>query len=131
MSIQNLSGKVQIGDVSAPGNYRLYVKGGILTEQIKVALHGTAAWADYVFACDYDLKSLENVEKYIQKEGHLHNMPSASEIASDGGFELKSMAIMQQEKIEEVFLHLIEMNKRIKILEEENKMLKQQIKKSE
>jgi len=130
MSIQNISGKVQIGEVSTPGNYRLYVKDGILTEQIKVALHGTSAWADYVFEDGYDLKSLKEVDKFIQSEKHLPNMLSAAEIAADGGFELKAMAIKQQEKIEELFLHLIEMDKRMQVLEEENNMLKQQIQKT-
>ena len=34
----------------------------------------------------------------------------------------------QQEKIEEIYLHLIEMNKKVAALEQENKKLKDQVK---
>lgn len=117
-------GKVVIGDVTRPGNYKLYVEDGILTEQIKVALATSSDWADYVFQDDYNLKPLEEVEQHIQEKGHLHNTPSAEQLVADGGIELKTATVNQQEKIEELFLHVIEMNKRLKTLEEENKQLK-------
>lgn len=110
-------GKVAIGNVSTPGNYKLYVEDGILTEQVKIALHNSSSWADYVFQDDYDLKSLEEVEQHIQDKGHLHNTPSAEQIVAEGGIELKSITINQQEKIEELYLHLIELNKSYKMLE--------------
>ncbi|MEM9887922.1 MAG: hypothetical protein AAF849_18650, partial [Bacteroidota bacterium] len=123
MSIDQ-EGKVAIGHVNTPGNYKLYVEDGILTEHIKVALHGTADWADYVFQEEYDLKTLEEVEAHIEAKGHLHNTPSAATLVADGGVELKAATVNQQEKIEELFLHLIEMNKRLKDLEQENEALK-------
>jgi hypothetical protein len=51
---------------------------------------------------------------------------SAKEIQADG-LELGKITTIQQEKIEELFLHLIEMEKRMKKLEEENQALKTQI----
>ena len=105
--------------------YRLFVKGGIKTEEVKVELCN-GSWCDYVFKEDYQLTSLEEVENTIQTKGHLHKIESAETIEKEG-LELKSMTINQQEKIEEIYLHLIEMNKRIKTLEKENAALKTQL----
>lgn len=107
--------------------YSLYVKGGIISEEVKVEL-ADGNWADYVFAEDYTLKSLEEVEATIQEKGHLHNIDSAEKLEKEG-LELKSITINQQEKIEELFLHMIEMNKRMKTLEEENAKLREQVQK--
>lgn len=116
-------GKVGIGTDNFDGDsYRLYVKDGIKTEEVKVEL--CSGWCDYVFTPSYQLRSLENVAQHIETYGHLHGMPSEKELEADGGFKLGEMTTMQQEKIEEIFLHLIELNKRMKALETENQQLK-------
>jgi hypothetical protein len=108
------------GGVSV-ANYKLFVKGGILTEEIRVALATT--WADYVFQKDYQLPTLEAVEKHIQDKGHLINVPSADEIATNG-INLGEMSKIQQEKIEELTLYIIAQNKindkQAQILEKQN-----------
>lgn len=127
----NYNGNVGIGthnisnleSTANAGFYRLYVKGGIKAEEVKVELASANGWADYVFADDYNLLSLKDVENHIETEGHLHNTPSAEELA-ETGLELKSITVNQQEKIEELYLHMIEMNKRLEALEKENKALK-------
>ena len=114
----NMNIPVNVGgtDIST---YRLYVEGGILTEEVRVRND----WADYVFADDYQLLSLSEVEKFIDKNGHLPNVPSAKKIESDG-MELGDIAKIQQEKIEELFLHLIQLKKEVQQLKTENKQLK-------
>ncbi len=102
--------------------YRLFVNGGGLFKEVKVE----TGWADYVFEEDYQLTSLEEVETIIEEEGHLHNTPSAEELEATGGVELGAMTVNQQEKIEELFLHLIELNKQVKELQVENAQLKAQ-----
>lgn len=92
-------------DVSA---YKLFVKGGILSDEIRVR----TGWADYVFDKNYDLKSLPEVENFIQKNGHLPNVPSANEVDSQG-LDLGNIAKIQQEKIEELTLYIIDQNKRL------------------
>lgn len=87
-------------------NYNLFVKGGILTDELRVS----TTWADYVFTKDYRLPSLAEVEKHIQEKGHLMNVPSAKQVEEDG-IELGEMAKIQQEKIEELTLYIIEQNK--------------------
>lgn len=104
--------------------YKLYVADGIRTEKIKVDLQ--ANWGDYVFNKDYRLIPLSILEKIIQKEGHLPGMPSAATLHKDG-LDLGDMATMQQVKIEELFLHMINMDKRVKALETENAQLKAEL----
>lgn len=89
-------------------NYSLFVKGGILAEEVRVTLQST--WADYVFLKGYKLPTLEEVEAQINEKGHLHNVPSAKEI-KENGIDLAEMSKIQQEKIEELTLYLIEQNK--------------------
>jgi hypothetical protein len=125
------NGKVGVGDVdmSASG-FKLFVEEGIATGRVKI----DQAWADYVFDEDYDMESLEEVDAFIQENGHLPRIPSQATIEADGGFEVGEMTVRQQEKIEELFLHLIEMQSRIKNLEaalthtmKENTELKDQL----
>lgn len=107
-------------DVSA---YNLFVTGGILTEEVRINLRGTnGQWADYVFNKDYNLKSLNEVEKFISENGHLPNVPSAKQVKEDG-IELGNMAKIQQEKIEELTLYLIQQNKEIEELKAQMKLL--------
>ena len=119
-----LNGKVGIGGNSTTGfgnypttaggvnvsAYQLFVKGGILTEEVRVSLATT--WADYVFNKDYNLKPLSEVEKFIKDNGHLPNVPSAAQVKEDG-IALGEMAKIQQEKIEELTLYIIELNKKL------------------
>lgn len=111
-------GKLQLGDI-APANddYLLFVEKGIQTGKVKV----DAAFADYVFDPGYDLLTLEEVESHIAQKGHLHNTPSAPELAAAGGFDLGEITVNQQEKIEELFLHLIALEKRVRELEAEKR----------
>jgi hypothetical protein len=100
-------------------NYKLYVKGGILAQEMRVA----TTWADYVFANNYKLTPLNEVERFIKANGHLSNMPSGKEVAQSG-IEVGEMTKMQQEKIEELTLYLIQQNKAIELLKKENEALK-------
>ncbi|WP_456314221.1 hypothetical protein [Pseudomonas shirazensis] len=98
--------------------YRLSVKGKIRAEEVKV--YNT--WADYVFNPTYTLPTLKEVETYIAKNGHLQNVPSAIEI-TENGLELGEIAKIQQEKIEELTLYLIQQNKEIEELKGQVKLL--------
>lgn len=99
--------------------YTLFVKGGILTEEVRIR----TGWADYVFQPGYQLRDLGSVEKYIKENGHLPNVPSAKTV-EDQGLSLGEIAKIQQEKIEELTLHLIEINKKLTAQEEEITKLK-------
>ena len=71
---------------------------------------------DYVFKKGFSLTSLEETEKFVQKNHHLPEIPSAKEFKQDG-MNLAEMNLRLLKKVEELTLHMIEQNKRIKTLE--------------
>ncbi len=124
-----VQGITTIGSLPAtPSGYRLYVESGILTEKIKVALKNSANWADHVFAPGYKLKPLHQVEAFIKVNKHLPGVPSAETLVKEGGVDVNVMLAKQMEKIEELTLHLIKMNKRLEKLDKENSVLRKMIK---
>jgi hypothetical protein len=109
------TGKVVMGDVPMVGNYNLYVENGILTEKVKVALKSATQWADFVFAPTYKLRSLKDIESFIQKNHHLPDMPSANELVKEG-LDVSEMLKKQMQKIEELTLYVINQQKEIETL---------------
>lgn len=118
------NGKVVIGTGinSFPGDFQLYVKGGIMTERVRVAVANSDRWADYVFEKGYNLLSLRNVERHINYYGHLPNMPSAEQMVKSGMDVMETSAKLL-EKIEELTLYMIKADKQIKALEAKVKKL--------
>jgi hypothetical protein len=123
------NGRIYIGNttlfpaITATSNYRLLVEGGILSERVKVALRNpTTNWADYVFANDYKLMPLKEVEAYINENKHLPGIDSANELVKNG-LDLGDMQAKQMAKIEELTLYVIEQNK---TLENQKKALEKQ-----
>ena len=124
------NGKIYLGSTAvypnATGNYRLFVEGGILTEKVKVALRSSANWADYVFANDYKLMPLNEVEAFVKTNKHLPGIDSAEQLAKDG-IDVAQMQSKQMEKIEELTLYIIDQDKKIaeqaKALEKNSKEL--------
>lgn len=106
------SDKVLIGDDITSSidqsPYKLYVKGGILTDKVRVETH--SQWPDYVFAEDYDLMSLNVLAKYVGDNKHLPGVPSASDV-EDNGIELSEMSAVLLQKVEELTLYVIELKK--------------------
>ncbi len=88
--------------------YRLSVKGAIRADRVKVY----TSWADFVFEKNYILPKLEEVEEYIGMNGCLMNIPSAKEVEKNG-IELGEMNKKLLQKIEELTLYLIELNKEV------------------
>jgi len=74
--------------------------------------------------------STTEVEQFIENNGHLPNIP-AGEVLDKNGIPLAKMTILQQEKIEELFLHSIQLNKENQALKAENKALKNRLDKIE
>lgn len=126
-------GQVFIGDVDVnangltPEKYRLYVEKGILTEKVKVALKTTADWSDFVFEDNYPLATLEEVQEFTECENHLPGVPSAQTLVEEQGFDLGKMDATLLQKIEEIHLHLFQMNANIKALTTENAALKNEV----
>ncbi|KAF2516898.1 hypothetical protein E0W68_11830 [Flavobacterium salilacus subsp. salilacus] len=94
--------------------YKLSVNGNIRAHRVKVY----TTWADYVFEEDYKLPTLEEVEQHIVEKGHLIDIPSAQEV-EENGIELGEMNKLLLQKIEELTLYTIEMNKQVQELKAE------------
>jgi hypothetical protein len=103
-------GKMGIGTVNSL--YKFSVNGTIRSTEVIVE----NGWADYVFDKKYKLKSLEDVEKFIEQNKHLPGIPSATEIQTNG-LKLGEVQSKMMQKIEELTLYIIEQNKRIELLE--------------
>lgn len=109
-------GNVAIGSIvaaTAP-NYKLTVGGKILCEELRVKLQ-SSGWPDYVFGNDYKLPSLDEVEKFIQENKHLPNIPSAAQVGREG-VDVGDMEKKMMEKIEELTLYVISLKKEIEVL---------------
>jgi hypothetical protein len=115
-------GQVTIGTSSPAAGYKLSVNGKMICTEARVQLN--AAWPDYVFADDYPLPSLDELEIFIKKNRHLPKMPSAAAVQKENGFDLGEMQQKMLEKIEELTMYVIE-------LKNENKMLQERLKKVE
>jgi hypothetical protein len=70
---------------------------------------------DYVFAPEYNLRPLADVETYIKQNNHLPEVPSAAEIKKNG-VEIQEMNMTLLKKVEELTLYTIELNKKIEQL---------------
>ncbi len=118
-------GKVVIGDsMTTPGNYGLYIRKGILTSIVKIALPGSGSWSDYVFGNNYKLNSLPEVEDYIKENKHLPDVPSADSVQKNG-IDVGEMDAVMMKKIEELTLYIIQQNKKIEELQKTSRCFKQ------
>lgn len=103
------AGNVGIGTDNP--TYKLSVNGNIRSKEVVVE----AGWADYVFANDYKLKTLDEVENFIRQHHHLPNIPSAEEIEKNG-LHIGDVQKRMMEKIEELTLYVIDLKKEMEML---------------
>lgn len=111
--------KIQLA-IMPNGNASL--QGKLEAKELKVTLSPTA---DFVFAENYDLPKLEDVEKHIKEKKHLPEIASAKVMEKEG-VNVGEFQIKLLQKIEELTLYSIEQNKQIKQLKNENEALKTQ-----
>jgi hypothetical protein len=108
------NGNIGIGTTST-GNYRLNVWGSVRAHEIVVNTSG----ADFVFEENYTLRPLHEVEAFIKANKHLPEIPSAKEMQEEGvGVSELQTKLLQ--KIEESTLYMIEQNKQLHELKNEN-----------
>jgi hypothetical protein len=88
--------------------------GGKFTcKEIKVT---NTPWADYVFEEDYELMPIDSLEKYIESNNHLPNVPTTEEVTANGNNMAETDKILL-EKVEELTLYIIQLEKRLSELE--------------
>ena len=67
----------------------------------------------------YHLMPLSEVEQYVWEHHHLPGVVSQAEVDEAGGVELTAFTVQLQEKLEELYLHTIALEKRVAELEAE------------
>ncbi|TSE06702.1 tail fiber protein [Aquimarina algiphila] len=122
----SFNGNVGVG-TKTPDS-KLTVKGKIHAEEVKVDLSVPAP--DYVFTKDYKLLTIEEVQQHIKENGHLPNVPSATEMETNG-VELGLMNMKLLEKIEELTLYTINQEKKLQEQQKINKDLETRLTKIE
>lgn len=111
------NGNVGIG--TNPTTYKLEVCGTIRAKEVRVE----TGWCDYVFANDYKLRPLSEVESFIKENKHLPEVTPGDEIESNG-LEVGKASAQMIKKIEELTLYAIEQQKRIDDLQKQMEELK-------
>ena len=106
ITVNNTMGRLTIN--ASP----LVVNGTLKAREIIVNSSG----ADYVFDKDYHLRSLDDVNLYIQEHQHLPEIPSAKQMQEDG-MSVEQMVVKLLQKVEELTLYTIQQEERIKELE--------------
>lgn len=117
--IDGKTGNVGIGTMCQPYAfpYKLAVNGKIICEEVKVKISdASGCWPDYVFAKNYNLMPLKTLETYIDTNSHLPGFKPAAEMEEEG-INMAETLKLQQQKIEELTLYIIELSKKIEKLE--------------
>ncbi|AZA82038.1 hypothetical protein C1637_24250 [Chryseobacterium lactis] len=101
-------------------NGNALLNGKFEAKEVKIILTPTA---DFVFDENYDLPTLDEVEKHIKEKKHLPEIASAKEMEKEG-VNVGEFQIKLLQKIEELTLYTIELNKQVKKQTEEIETLK-------
>ena len=98
------------GSTTDSAKYPFYVTldGKVIAREIEVNLTN---WPDHVFMPGYKLRSLSEVESFINSNNHLPDVPSELDVTGNG-VNLGQMDAILLKKIEELTLYMIELKKR-------------------
>ena len=116
------AGAVNAIYITSAGNIGL----GTATPTVKLAVNGagtfngkikcteievlTAAWPDFVFNSNYNLRPLSEVEAFINLNKHLPDVPSEATVMANGA-NLGEMSATLLQKVEELTLYMIQLQK--------------------
>ncbi|MDW3209334.1 MAG: hypothetical protein R8N23_05675 [Reichenbachiella sp.] len=126
--VMNLLSNGNVGIGTTAPSYKLHVAGEAYATKFRAP--SNASWPDYVFEDAYELHEIKEVEKYIEKNHHLPDIPSAAEV-KENGVDIVDMQAKLLQKIEELTLYMIEQNKKIESLTLENQTQHKRIQKLE
>jgi len=110
-------------NIATTGNLSV---GGTISTTISGQVHPDYVFQKYflgnsILNPNYDFKELSEIEEFVKANNHLPGIKSAASIKEQGFWDLGEASRINLEKIEELFLHTIEQEKKIKELESSNK----------
>ena len=85
---------------------------------------GLANVPDYVFEPEYVLRPLSEVESYVSQSKHLPGIPSMDEMDKWAKYSVGDRDMLLLEKIEELTLYTIKLNRRIEAQQKDIEELK-------
>lgn len=97
------------GGLSVGSGFACDANGNLKVKHLKVTL---TDWPDYVFGGDHALMPLGELEAYIGEHQHLPGIPTAAEVEQEGA-DLGEMNRLLMEKVEELTLYIIDLQKQI------------------
>jgi len=118
--------KIGIACEGGTNGYNLAVKGTIGCGEVIV--EDVKGWADFVFEPDYNLMSLSELDNFIQENKHLPEIPTTEEV-EENGISVGEMNAKLLQKIEELSLYVIELQKQNEQQNKEIEILKKSMNK--
>lgn len=91
----------------------LFVNGEVKAKKFHASI---SPFPDFVFEPGYKLLSINEVESFINQNGHLPGVPNAAEVEQNG-IELGEMNALLLQKIEELTLYIIALEKKMQAFE--------------
>ena len=119
--VNGATGSVNVGIGTTTPAYPLDVNGVIRANEVKVCLFGTC---DFVFEKNYKLMSLDTLSDFIKQNKHLPEIASAKQMEDEGNVSLGKIDSQLLQKVEELTLYVIELQKQIKQQQSEIEKLK-------
>lgn len=107
--------------------YKLSVKGKIIATEVYVK--NFADWPDYVFDKSHEKIELNELSTYLNENCYLPGLPSEGDILEKESYGVGEMQKKHLEKTEELYLYIVELNKKIEELRIENNEIKAEQKK--
>jgi len=117
------TGNVLIGNLyQVNTSYKLDVSGNVRANEVVVNTTG----ADFVFDPKYHLLTPKELEQYIRLHHHLPDIAPAAQM-QEQGLRLGDNQTLLLQKIEELSLYIIDQDKKLAAIQQENKDLKENL----
>ncbi|HPF72289.1 MAG TPA: hypothetical protein PLX09_01665 [Xanthomonadaceae bacterium] len=114
--IRNNDGDFAFNDPDTPGAEFIFRQNGDLEIAGSLTANGST-FPDYVFEPSYKLMPLDDLQAYIEDNGHLPSVPSAKEVNEAGGHDMTALQLKLLEKVEELTLYTLQQQQTIKHLQ--------------
>lgn len=118
---------VGIGTLNTGNGYLFSVAGtavcdGLTVKNFSGNKPNATPWADYVFKKEYQLPTLKSLDDYIRRNQHLPDIPTAEEVQKNG-LDLAVTQAQFLEKIEQLTLYTIDLQKQMDAMRMQNQEL--------